>query len=174
MKSHHMTFTTIFTYVYHQHTIVFFPTLIKTPHIYENMTIFPRDSTKDTGWGNTEELRTAPREIFLAFLNMHRRTLLLHRPTKLFKSSHASLFDILPSDILADIGIWISVLKHRDKFKHVISCFKYMCNPLLSAIPHYIWTPYHNFSAFYWYKKVRYDWAHRRILARDDSYWTYY
>ena len=48
----------------------FFTTFIKTPHIYENMKIWPCDSTKETGWVHTGESATAPREIFSSTLNM--------------------------------------------------------------------------------------------------------
>ena len=135
-------------YVYHQHAKHFVPTFIKTPHVSENMTIWPCGSFEETILGNTKEPRTVPNEIFLDTLNMRHRTILLQRPTKLLNPLHASLFDLLPSDILADIDIWISGLEHRDKFKHVISRFKSMCNPVLFAIPHKLWTPYHNFGAF--------------------------
>ena len=46
------------------------------------MTIWSRNSTKETGLGNTEEPRTAPRELLLDPLNIHCLTLLLQRPTK--------------------------------------------------------------------------------------------
>ena len=49
MKARHMPFTTIFTYVYYQNAKHFITTFIKTPHIYENKTIWPHDSTKETG-----------------------------------------------------------------------------------------------------------------------------
>ena len=77
-----MTSTTIFTYVYYQHTQLFFTTFIKTPHIHENMTIWPHDSTKDTGWGHTREPATAPIGIFLSPLNMNCCTFIIQFPTK--------------------------------------------------------------------------------------------
>ena len=77
MKSCHISFATIFTYIYHQHLKKIVTIFIKTPHVPENMTIWPRDFTKETGWVNNEEPRTDPREIFLDPLNMHRHTTLL-------------------------------------------------------------------------------------------------
>ena len=138
------------------------------------MTILPRNSIKETGWGNTKEPRTAPREVFLDTINMHRCILLLQLNTKRLNPSHESLFDILPSDILANIDIWLSGLENCNKFKHFISRFKFMCNPILFEITYNIWTLYHNLCAFCWYNKVKYDWSNRRIMARDHRYWTYY
>ena len=109
-------------------TQIFLVTIfIKTPHIYENMTIWPRGFTEETVWGNTEESRTTPHEIFSNTLNMHRRILLIHRPTKILNPSHESLFDLLPSDIIGDIDIWLSSLKHRNESNHIISRYKSIC-----------------------------------------------
>ena len=138
------------------------------------MTIWPHDSTKETGWRNTEEPRTSCSEIFSTTNNIPRITRLLQIPIKQLKPFHASLWDLLPSDILVDIDIWLSGLKHRDKFKHKISRFKPMCNPVLFEIPHKLWTLYHNFGALRCYNKVRFDWAHIFILSRDNSHWTHY
>ena len=153
MKSRRIPFTAIFIYVYHQHAKHFVTTFIKNYHISGKMTIWPRNSTEHFGWVNTHKPRAEPREIFSAPLNMNHCTILLWRPTKLLKPWHVSLFDILPSDFLADSDIWLSGLEHRNKFKHVISRFKSMCNPVLFAIPHKLWIPYHNFGAFRWYNK---------------------
>ena len=60
----------------------FVTTFIKNSHISENMKIWPCDFTNDTRWGNMEEPRTAPSEIFLSPLNMHCITLILQRPPK--------------------------------------------------------------------------------------------
>ena len=87
----------IFPYDFHNYLYVhlssardfFVTTFIKTPRIYEKMTIWPRNSTQETGWVNTKEPRTAPPEIFSDHLNMHRRTLLLQRPTKWLNPLHA-------------------------------------------------------------------------------------
>ena len=166
MKAFHMPFTNIFTYIYHQHAKTFVTTFIKTPHISENMTIWSRDSTKDTKWGNTEKPRTSSCKILSNTLNMNRFTRLLQLPTKQLKTLHASLFYLLPLVILEDIGICLSGLEHGNKFKHVISHFKSMCNPVLHGIPHDLWNPYHNFRVFRWYNKFKYDWAYRCILAR--------
>ena len=143
----------LYIYVSSQYAQYFVTTFIKTPQISENMTIWPRDFTKETRWGHIREPATAPREILLSPINMHIVTLILQGPTKHFKTSNVSLFDLLPSGILAYIDICLSVLKHCDKFKHVILCFKYMCNPLLLEIPHKLCTPYHIFGAFRWYNQ---------------------
>ena len=142
-----MPYTTIFTHIYQQQAKHFVTTFMKTPHIYEKMTIWPRNSTKETVWVNTEESRTVPCEIFSAPIDMHCFTLLLQCPKQLRKTSNASLFDLLPSEFLADIDIWLFGLEHRVKFKHVISRFKSMCNPIIFAIPHNLLTPYHYFGA---------------------------
>ena len=130
------------------------------------MKIWPHDSTKETGWGSTKVPEPVPHEIFSSPPNMHCFTLILKSPTKELKPMHASLFDLLPSGILVDIGIWLSDLKYCNKCKHAILRFKYMSNPILFAIIHNLWTPYHNVGSFYLYKKVQYDWAHRHITAR--------
>ena len=80
---------------------------------------------------------------------------------------HASLFGLLTRDILADIDIWISVLENHDKFKHIISHFKYISNPVILSINSEYWTPYHNLKALQWYNIVKYNWDHRRIMVRD-------
>ena len=136
MKACHIPFNIIFTYVYHQHTKHFVTTFIKYSHISENMTIWPRNSTKEKVWRNTKEPRTAYCEIFSAPLNMNRRTIILQRPKKQLNPTHASLFDLIALEIFADVDIWISGLGHCNKFKHFISCFKPMCNPVLFEIPH--------------------------------------
>ena len=114
------------------------------------MKILPRDSNKESGWGHTREPATSPCEIFSYPLNTHCHTLILQRPTKLLKPPHASLFYIIPLEILTDIDIWISILKHLNKFNHAISRFKSICNPVFFKIPHELWTPYHIFRAFRW------------------------
>ena len=86
---------------------------------------------------------------------MHCRTLILQRPTKLFNTSYASLFDLLPSDILEDIYILQSGLKHCDRLKHVILRFKSMSNPVLFKTPHELFTLYHNFGYYRWYNQVK-------------------
>ena len=108
---------------------------------------------------------------YVWFTNAIVSSLAAHISTKLM---HTPLFYLLSSYILAYIDIWLSGLEHRDKFKHVISRFKYMSNPVLFAIRHNLGTPYHNFGAFRWYNKVWYDWAHRRILAWYEGYGTQY
>ena len=138
------------------------------------MKILSPNYIKETGWGHYDQPEPTPREIFLSPPNMHHRAIILQRPTKLLNPTHASLFNTLPSDILADIDIFLSILEHHDKFKHVILHFKSISNPILFAIIHDLWTPYLNFGSFRWYKNVQYDWAHRRIMSRDEGYWTHY
>ena len=150
-----MTFNTIFTYVYHQHAQIFCHNIHKTSYILENMIIWKQDYTKETIWGHTGEPATSIHEIFLSLPNIRQRTLFLQFPTKQLNPLHASLFDLLPSDTLEDTDICLCSLKHRDKFKHVILCFKYMCDPILFAITHKLWTPYHNFGAFFWYNQEK-------------------
>ena len=60
----------------------------------------------------------------------------LHLHPKLLKPEESYLFDLLPTDILVDIDIWLSVLEHRDKFRSVISHINSMYNPVFFAIPH--------------------------------------
>ena len=43
---------------------IFVTIFIKAPHISENMTIWPHDSTKYNGWGQIDLPGTAPRELF--------------------------------------------------------------------------------------------------------------
>ena len=83
-----MPFTTIVSYIYYQHAQTFCHNIHKTPHISENMTIWPHDSTKKTGWGHNEEPITDPCEIFSSTLNMHHRTLIIQLPTKQLNPSH--------------------------------------------------------------------------------------
>ena len=141
------------------------------------MTIWPRNYTKETGWVHTGEPATAPREKFLYSLNMHWHKIILQLPTKWLNPTDASLFDILPSDILADIDIWVSSLEHWNKFKPFISCFKYMSNPVIFSIPYKLCTMYLNFGAFCWYNQVKYDLAHRSLLSRyygNCAHYEYY
>ena len=86
--------------------------------------------------GKNEEPEPAPCEIYYFRPNMHRRTHILQHPKKLLKPTHDSLLDPLPPEICADIDIWLSDLEHRNKFKHIISRFKYMSNPALFEIRH--------------------------------------
>ena len=98
----------------------------------------------------------------------------MKRPIKLINPTYASLFDILSLGILADIDIWLSGLDQHNKFKHIISRFKYMSNPILFAISYDLCNTYHNFGDFRWYNKVQYDWSHQLILDRDGGYWKHY
>ena len=63
------------------------------------MTILPRDSTEETGWGHADDT-PYPCELFALPLNMNRHTSTLQRPSKLLMTSHVSLFDLLPTGIL--------------------------------------------------------------------------
>ena len=119
------------------------------------MEIWPCNSTEDTGWGHTGEPTTVPCEIFSSTLNIHRSTLIIKRPKKQLNPNLSKLFDLLPLDIPSDIDIWLSVLKHRDNFKHSILRFKSMCNPFLSTTLHELRTWYYNFGDFRWYKQEK-------------------
>ena len=122
----------------------------------------PRDFTKNTGWGCANN-KKCPHRFFASPLNTHRRTSTLHRHTERLQPIQASLFDILPTVILTDIEIWVSGLKHRDKFKSGVSRINSMYKPVLFTIPHEAWTPYHNFGVFRWYNEAPYKWVHIRI-----------
>ena len=65
----------------------------------------------------------------------YHKTSTLHRHPKRLKPTESSLFDILPTVIHTYIKIWISGLKHRDKFKAVILHINFMYKPVPSAIP---------------------------------------
>ena len=82
------------------------------------MAILPRNYIKETGWVHSDDT-PYPSEIFSLPLNIHLRTSTLQRPSKQLNPSHASLFDLLPTDILMHIEIWVSGLEHRDKFNNV-------------------------------------------------------
>ena len=110
----------------------------------------PRDFTKNTGWGRADNNKY-PRELFASPLITHRQTSTIHRHMKKLKPTLASLFGLLPTFILTDIEIWVSGLKHCDDFKPVISRINTMYKPVLFAIPHCLWTPYHKFRFFRWY-----------------------
>ena len=69
----------------------------------------------------------------------------------------------MPTVTLADIDIWLSGLKHRDKFKAAVKNMNYLSNPTLFAIPHELWATYHNFNAYIWYNEIFYEWEYRCI-----------
>ena len=71
--------------------------------------------------------------------------------------------------IIVDIDICLSGLKHRDKFKHIISRFKYTCGPVQFKISHDLRIPYYNFGASCWYNKVKIKWEHILILDEDNN-----
>ena len=87
---------------------------------------------------------------------------------------NATLFYLLPTEILAAIDIWVASLEHRNKFNHVISRLKYMSNPFLLPIKSEQWTLYHNFETFHWYNIVKYNWAHRGNEVRNEGYCPHY
>ena len=94
------------------------------------MTIWKHNSTKETGWGHCEEPEPhTPHVMYLLFPNMHLRILIIQSPKKRIKPMHASLFGLLPPDIIADIYIWISRRELHNKFKHIILLFKFISNP---------------------------------------------
>ena len=78
-----------------------FTSFTKTPQISENMTT-PHDFTTNTGWGHADNKKYL-RKLFVLPLNTHCRTNNLHRHPDQLKPSEASLFDLLPKDILTDI-----------------------------------------------------------------------
>ena len=117
------------------------------------MTSWQRNYTETTGWVHYKE--PAPRVIKLLRPNMHPSKIITQRPIKLRKPIHASLFNLIHPDILADIDIWLSVLEYRDKFKHIILRSKYMSNPVLFSINAEYWNPHHNFEAFRWYNIIK-------------------
>ena len=69
------------------------------------------------------------------------KTSTLHHHWKQLKPTEASLFDILPTEILTDIDIWVSGLKHHDKLKAVVTKMNSLSNPILFVITHEIWAP---------------------------------
>ena len=73
-----------------------------------------------------------------------------------------------------DIEIWLSGLEHRNNFKPVVSRINTMCNPILFAIPHNLWTPYQNFRVFSWYNGYHYEWLHRHIFSTYNAPWMCY
>ena len=133
----------------------------------------PRDFTTNTGWGRADN-KKYPREFFASPLNTHRRKSTLHRHSKRLKTSQASLFYLLHTDILMNIEIWVSDLKHLDKFKPVVSRINTMCNPILFTIPHYLWTTYQRFGIFRLYNEEHYEWVHRRFFSMYTGPWIRY
>ena len=89
IKYSHMPITTICMYAYHHHAKAFVTTFIKTPHICENMKIWPHVYTKETGWVNINKPGTTPCELLSAPPYMHRRKIILQCPTKIIQSMYA-------------------------------------------------------------------------------------
>ena len=112
----------------------------------------PRDFIKNTGWGRANN-KKYPCKFFVSPLNTHHHTSTLQRPSKQLNPLQASLFGLLSTAIFTDIEIWVSGLENCDKLKHDILQFKNICNPILFATSHYLWTPYHNLRAFRWYNE---------------------
>ena len=71
--------------------------------------------------------------------------LIMKRITLQIKSAHTTLFNLLPIEILVGIDIWISGLRQCNKFKHIVSCFKYIIQPILFVSRHKYWSIYYNF-----------------------------
>ena len=67
--------------------------------------------------------------------NANQTTRILHRHPKRFNPTETYLFDLLPQDILTEIYILTSGLKHHDKLKVAITKINPLCNPILFAIP---------------------------------------
>ena len=94
----------------------------------------PCKFAKNTRWGHTDHMKITPQ-----------------RHPKQLNLTEAYLFDLLPTVILTDIEIWVSGLEHCDRFKAIVSRINFMYNPILFAIPHELWTPYHNFGVYRYY-----------------------
>ena len=141
-----MTFAKFSTCVYHQHANTFCPILHKNIINFWNTTT-PRNFVINTIW-----------------VNVYHNTSTPHWHPKWLKPTEISLFNILPTDILTDIDIWVSGLEHCDKFKAFIKNMNTMCNPTIFSIPPELWSPYHNLSVYScFYPGVFYKWAYRRI-----------
>ena len=91
------------------------------------------------------------------------KTSTLHHHWKQLKPTEASLFDILPTVILEDIYIWVSVLKNCDNFKAAVKNMNSFSNPTIFAITHELWAPYHNLGVYSWYNEGFYEWAYWQI-----------
>ena len=89
----------------------------------------PHNFTINTRWGHT-----------------YHKTSTLNLDPKLLTPTETSLFDLLPTDILMYIDIWVSGLKHCDKSKAVIKNMNNLCNPTLFVILLELWATYRNFS----------------------------
>ena len=63
----------------------------------------PRNFAKNTRWRYTDH-----------------KTSTLHRNTKQLYPTEEYLFNLFPTAILTDIDIWVSGIKHCDKFKVVV------------------------------------------------------
>ena len=80
--------------------------------------------------------------------HIDKKTSTLHLHPKQLMPTEMFLFELLTADILTDIDIWVTSLKHRDKFKAFIKNIYNMCNPTLFAVTPELWAPYHNFSVY--------------------------
>ena len=121
---------------------------IKTPYIYENMTML-RDFAKNTILGHADNNKYTV-EFFLSSLNINWFTSTPQCPSKLLNPQQASLFDLLPTSILMDIGIWVYGLEHRNEFKHAVFRLKPICDPIIFAIHNNLWTSCHNVGSLLW------------------------
>ena len=102
------------------------------------------------------------------------RTSTLHRHMKQLNPTKASLFDILHTVILMDIEIWLSGLKHCDKFNAVALRINSIYSPVIFVIIQELWKTYHNFGFFYWYNQGYYELVHRHIPTPYNGLWTRY
>ena len=114
----------------------------------------PRNFAINTRWGHTNQ-----------------KTSTLHHHPKQLELTETYLFGIFPTCILTDIDIWVSGLKHLDKFKAVIKNTNNLYNPTLLAITTELRAPYHNSSVYScWYTKGFYKWEYRHIpIPCSDS-----
>ena len=123
-----MTFTTFYICVYHQHANNFFPILHKNIINFLNMTK-PSRFVINTRWGHN-----------------NKKTSTIHLHLKQLNPAEISLLDLLTTDILIYIYIWVYGIEHRDRFKSVIKNMNTLSKPTIFAIPPELWVPYHNFS----------------------------
>ena len=148
-----------------RHFFTSFTKLYKFLKIWQHHVNFLK--TQDGGVPTTREFFPSP-------INTHFHTSTLKRHPKLLKPTEAYLFNLLPAVIFMDIEIWISSLKYHDKFKAVVLSINSMHYPFFFAVPHELWTPYHNSIAFRWYNERNYEWAYRRIPAPYNGPWMCY
>ena len=133
-----------FTYAYHHHSQTSVRIFIKNLHSLWNHdkseTRFYQDIQMETLWYTWWNILRATVTSYRApaynyYVNSY----------KILKPTHISLLYLRPPDILAAIDTWTSSFEYHDKFKHVISRFKYMSKPVIFSIKSKYWNPCHNF-----------------------------